>query len=358
LALMPPAGVLFENKIVTIERRAIMAHPYGPWATLIDAGQNPQLSTFWRRRLGMLVPTSQASPTLSRRNLLWLGAAAALMLVLPTAYPAVAADKEKPATLTYQIEPKSPGGKVTATDVTELLKVVQRRLNAGSEQLAAVRKLDSHTQRVELALTHPDDANRERVKRLLARPGTLEFRILANTRDNKDLIERAEKDTAKDELLDAAGKRLAWWVPVREALAQSLASYRDIAMRTKKTNGHEVTQILVIPDAQNVTGDYLKRVEAGADQAGRPMVRFAFNRKGGELFGKLTGEHLPDNASDHAYKLGVVFDGEMYSVPTLRARISEQGEITGRFTKDEVTDLANTLNAGSLPVRLRLIEKP
>jgi SecD/SecF fusion protein len=335
-----------------------MSNQYGPWATSIDAGGNPQLSTFWRRRLGMLVPTSQASSTLSRRNLLWLGAAAALMLVLPTAYPAAAADeeKEKTATLIYQVEPKSPGGEVTAADVERLLRVVEKRLDAGAEKLATVRKLDG--QRIEVVLVQQDEATRERVKRLMARPGTLEFRILANTRDNKDLIERAKKDAAKDEVLDAAGKRLAWWVPVREALAQTLASYRDIAVRTKKKDGREVTEILVVPDPQNVTGDYLKRVEAGADQAGRPNVRFAFNKKGGELFGKLTGEHLPADASEHAYKLGVIFDGEMYSVPTVRSTIYEHGEITGSFTKDEVTDLANTLNAGSLPVRLRLIEKP
>jgi len=147
-------------------------------------------------------------------------------------------------------------------------------------------------------------------------------------------------------------------VPVREAAVHDLSGYRDIAMRTRKKDGRDVTEILVVPDAQNVTGDYLKRVEAGADQAGRPNVRFAFNKKGGELFGKLTGEHLPDNAVQHAYKLGVILDGEMYSAPTLRSTIHEQGEITGSFTKDEVADMANTLNAGSLPVRLRLIENP
>ncbi|MGA2064781.1 MAG: hypothetical protein ABSG86_07420 [Thermoguttaceae bacterium] len=61
-----------------------MSNPYGPWATAINAGRNPQLSAFWRRRLAMLVPTSQTSPVLSRRNLLGLLAAAAMMLALPT----------------------------------------------------------------------------------------------------------------------------------------------------------------------------------------------------------------------------------------------------------------------------------
>ena len=47
---------------------------YGPWATPIGACGNPQLSAFWRQRLTKLVPTSQSSPTLSRRSLLGLGA--------------------------------------------------------------------------------------------------------------------------------------------------------------------------------------------------------------------------------------------------------------------------------------------
>ena len=38
-----------------------MNRPYGPWATLITAGQNPQLSTFWRRRMEMLAVVNRAS---------------------------------------------------------------------------------------------------------------------------------------------------------------------------------------------------------------------------------------------------------------------------------------------------------
>jgi Tol biopolymer transport system component len=75
-----------------------MANQYGPWATSIDAGGNPQLSSFWRRRLTMLGPTSQTSPVLSRRNLLWLGAAGALTGILPTLRAApTQADEEKSA---------------------------------------------------------------------------------------------------------------------------------------------------------------------------------------------------------------------------------------------------------------------
>jgi hypothetical protein len=61
-----------------------MSNPYGPWATLIDAGSNPQLSAFWRRRLTMLVPVSQTSPVLSRWNWMCLIVIGILMFGLPT----------------------------------------------------------------------------------------------------------------------------------------------------------------------------------------------------------------------------------------------------------------------------------
>jgi dipeptidyl aminopeptidase/acylaminoacyl peptidase len=78
------------------EGEVILANNYGPWATPINTGSNPQLSEFWKRRLTMLVPTSQTSPVLSRRNLLWLGAAGTLTSILPTFHAAsVEADEEK-----------------------------------------------------------------------------------------------------------------------------------------------------------------------------------------------------------------------------------------------------------------------
>ena len=74
-----------------------MTNPYGPWATAIDAGRNPQLSSFWRQRLTMLVPTSQASPVLSRRSLLGLVVAAILVCSLPTFRVGIVAAEEQKA---------------------------------------------------------------------------------------------------------------------------------------------------------------------------------------------------------------------------------------------------------------------
>ena len=61
-----------------------MTNPYGPWATAIDAGGNPQLSAFWWQRLMMLVPASQTSSSLSRRRVALIITAAILICSLPT----------------------------------------------------------------------------------------------------------------------------------------------------------------------------------------------------------------------------------------------------------------------------------
>jgi hypothetical protein len=74
-----------------------MNRPYGPWATLISAGQNPQLSAFWRRRMHMLVPLSQTSHTVSRCNVAVLVLVAAFVLLPPTLRPAPADARQQAA---------------------------------------------------------------------------------------------------------------------------------------------------------------------------------------------------------------------------------------------------------------------
>lgn len=72
-----------------------MFNHYGPWATMIDLGGSPQLSTFWRRRLTKLVAASHSNVMLSRGNLLCLAAAALLLMVMPTVRFAAAEDNDK-----------------------------------------------------------------------------------------------------------------------------------------------------------------------------------------------------------------------------------------------------------------------
>jgi hypothetical protein len=260
--------------------------------------------------------------------------------------------------LTYHVDPKSKSARTTAVDMDKLLEVVNARLNAGSEKLAVVRNLDD--QRIEVALMQEDGADRQRVERQLTRPGTLEFRILANNILDKTLIDRAKNDPAGTEVLDSSGKRLAWWVPVKAGSEREL-SRPEIVRRTKKTGNREVAEILVVADPCNVTGDYLKDAKLQFDSFGNPGVSFTFTDAGGRLFGKLTGDHLATEShatvvsTSPSYNLAIIIDGEVFSAPTIRSKITAAGQITGSFNEMEAADIAAVLNAGSLPARLRLI---
>ena len=241
--------------------------------------------------------------------------------------------------------------------VVELLAAIDRRLNPGSTKLAKVTgiSLAGESLSINVTLFHRNDADRRRVERLLLHPGELEFRILANTRDNKDLIDRALKQPKKSEVLDSSGERLAWWAPVRAGDERSFVAAHDIARRTQKRGKNEITEVLVLADPYSVTDEYLSRAKVGADSAGKPCIEFTLCEAGGKLFGKLTSEHLPDKKTGLSRKLGIILDGELLSAPAIQSTIYSRGIITGLFTDQDASDIADILNAGSLPMRLRLV---
>lgn len=102
---------------------------------------------------------------------------------------------------------------------------------------------------------------------------------------------------------------------------------------------------------KELTGKYFKRADVAFDSTtGAPKIVFQFNDEGAKLFEEITRRNL--------YKpLGIFLDGEPISTPEVRGVISQQGEITGRFTLEEARNLAIQMNAGALPVPVKVIEQ-
>ena len=74
-----------------------MNSAFGPWATAIHNGSNPQLSTFWRRRLNRLSSVSRSTAGLSQPVIIILGLTALAMGGIPTfAGRAVSQEAEVP----------------------------------------------------------------------------------------------------------------------------------------------------------------------------------------------------------------------------------------------------------------------
>ena len=260
------------------------------------------------------------------------------------------------AVLIYEVDPEtlSPGENVNMESLTTAIDL---RLNPKRSwtRLAQVRKLDGR--RIEVALIRQDLHETERVKNLLSLLGTLEFRILANTRDNKDLIEQALADPSKTIIRDEKGNLAAWWVGVAPGEEYSFRS-PDIATRTREVNNRSQTEVLVVKDIYDLTGQYLMAAHPGMDPRTRkPCLNLAFDHVGGQLLSRLTSTHLPDEETGFAYRVGIILDGMVYSAPAIQSVIQNHAQITGSFTDQDVQDLVDVLNSGSLPVRIRLVEQ-
>lgn len=133
--------------------------------------------------------------------------------------------------------------------------------------------------------------------------------------------------------------------------------------RTIKT--YEIQRILlkksgvtdVVPDASpwkstGLSGKHLARASAQFDpQTNIPYVNLEFNAEGGELFAQITAAHVGD-------PIAIFLDGQPISTPTVQQAIyGGQAVINGSFTVEEAKLLAQRLNAGALPVPVKLLSQ-
>jgi SecD/SecF fusion protein len=274
---------------------------------------------------------------------------ASLVIVLMGPPFKLGVDLSGGAILIYEVDQTQKKGN-ESVNMDKLVAAVARRVNPGGQKEVTIRKYGA--EQIEIIIPEKDEAEVQRIEKVISATGNLEFRILANDHSDKELIERAQADPSKIQILDSQGKWLAKWVPVKDGEEKAFP-YPEIATRTRTVGTRKIMEILVVNDACNVTGQYLTRAEVGTDRQGKACVNFTFNEYGGQLFGELTGNHLPEKGTGFNYKLGILLDGQLYSAPKINSTITTRGEITmGNAPKQEVQDLVNVLNAGSLPAAL------
>ncbi len=237
-------------------------------------------------------------------------------------------------------------GNTTPVDMDKLVAAVSRRVNPGGQKEVTVRRYG--LDQLEVIVPDVDQAEVDLIKRVVSSAGVLEFRITANPEDPRhrravELSSRGAGTTVTD------GKSaIARWVQL-DTKKMDPAEDRGLVTRALPDGRVEV---LVVLDRFNVTGGYLSRASSSYDSNLQPCVNFAFNSAGAALFGKLTGQNLPDQANRLKSRLGIVLDDTLLSAPTIQSTISGDGQITGSFKQADVEFLVGVLNAGSLPAAL------
>lgn len=97
-----------------------------------------------------------------------------------------------------------------------------------------------------------------------------------------------------------------------------------------------------------ITGEDLEWVQT-TFYSGQPMVSFRVTRDAAGKFARHTGSH-------QGQFMAIALNDEIISCPVIRSRIGRSGQIEG-FSADQAKQLETLLNAGRIPVPLKVVQE-
>ncbi len=97
-----------------------------------------------------------------------------------------------------------------------------------------------------------------------------------------------------------------------------------------------------------LTGQDLVSAHVDRDEMGRIVIAFKLNAKGGSTMRKVSSMNI-------GRQLAILLDGQVISAPILQCEIGTSVLITGNFSMNEAKRLVSDLNAGALPVPLKVL---
>ena len=221
--------------------------------------------------------------------------------------------------------------------VRQTVSVIDGRLDALGVRNYDVRpEGDSANGRIVVNLPAMDDP--ERVKRVISTWGKLELVHVISPPSPAPVRTFATREEAAASFTSTGDAE-----PTHRVLP-----YAD----RDEVNSSAAKKWVVVKSPAIVTGSDLRDAAAVNRTGGGDDYQITFTLKaaGADKFGAWTGSNI------NQY-LGVVLNDEVKSIPYIKSQIFDQGEITGRFSKQSAEDLALVLRAGALPVPVRFVEE-
>lgn len=199
--------------------------------------------------------------------------------------------------------------------------------------------------------------------RLLQGSGVLEFRIAPAAGDHPE--EQTLRQRLREEGPRLAGTRDARWFQIADPTSQArtiqqaemiladASRYFASSSQSVVVEQHEGLFYILLWDTprdsltQSATqrGWSVSRAFETADDTGRPAIGFRMDANGATLLGRLTEANV-------GKPMAVLLDNKAYTWPTLNAKITSTGIITGIDTAGERESIIRTLNAGTLSATL------
>ncbi|MCL1888421.1 MAG: protein translocase subunit SecD, partial [Kiritimatiellaeota bacterium] len=240
-----------------------------------------------------------------------------------------------------------------------VLDILRRRVdNMGVNEPVIYKRKSTIT----IQLPGASEAQRKDAEKQIESAAFLEFRLLH--KDNASLV---EKIIGKPFEGFAAGDDGAGWVktPAYDALerdpdyrrrlarygCEGLSTYSMMLQRGKGGKG-EVFTPAIVSNRRELTGERLKSASTEQDPTlGEIAVSLVFDSEGARTFRQVTRNNVNR-------QLAIILDGILYSSPNINEEIAGgKARISGRFSVPEANALRNVLNAGALPIPVKIVEK-
>lgn len=212
-------------------------------------------------------------------------------------------------------------------EVAGVRKVMLNRLDPNGVREVAIQSQGNKFINIDV----PGEKDPDQVAKLIGQTAKLEFLYFSESKEENDV-------------LCAPGVKST---PDKVCIERATTDQCAIAARPKKDEGCVV-----------ITGADLKSSNADFNsQDGTPSVGFELKKEASDRFFKFTQRHASEGKSGKQEYLVVVFDGKVISSPYMKSAIfGGKGQIEGKFTRDQVKDLVDWLNAGALPVPVSIVE--
>lgn len=188
----------------------------------------------------------------------------------------------------------------------------------------------------QILLQLPGQDDPERVKKLLQAESRLELRPVVDSRSS--FYPSREAAMQSGTFKPAEHEVLQYVERVDE---------QDAVPGAEKAEAPKVDRYMIVEKKSIVAGQDLRDARAIPDQFNGKNYQINFSLKpgGAERFGDWTGKNIGKD-------LAIVLNGQVQSAPRIQGQISDNGQITGKFSKETAEDLALTLRSGALPARI------
>ena len=172
----------------------------------------------------------------------------------------------------------------------------------------------------------------------LAPQGSLSVVGYANLRDTAEINKLIYSDLAKQVL--PSDVKLLWGAKPADGISAKNV-FELYALKVTQTNGRAPLEGDVITDAKDEFDQ----------NYGHPSVSMSMNSDGARRWAALTKANV-------GKAIAIVLDGVVYSAPRVNGEITGgNSQITGNFTIEDTTDLANTLKSGRMPAPARIVQE-